>query len=386
MLKIENNRVKYFFRAFSLWAFFLFLCTPFLLLADDKAKEQSGQVTILSQEKNKVGFTILPIVYYSPETKLAFGSGGLFTYRFGLFFKQSRPSTLYFAAVYTLMKQFSFQIKPEIYLKNNSFFLTGNFLAERFPTKFWGIGGNTEESMLESYTPQNYFMEVGVQKKLFHDFPLYLGIKYHLESTRILEKEPGKLLDRDQVLGSDGGILSGPGVIINFDSRDNIFYPSDGYYLQAFGFWNNRIFGSDFNYFSFKLDLRTYISVSDSQILAFQAIFDTSTGDVPFYKLPRIGGDTLLRGYFSGRFRDKDLLAFQSEYRFPIWKKLSGVVFGAMGTLAGRLKDFSWDNLKYAGGFGLRFKIIPSEKANLRIDFAFGPRTSGIYFKAGESF
>lgn len=386
MLELENNRLRYLAAPLATLLLLVFLTGPSRLLADDKAKSQSGQVTIINDEKNKVGLTILPILYYSPETRIAFGAGGLLTYRFGLFFKQSRPSTLYLGAVYTQMKQFSFQAKPEIYIKNNSILFTGNFLAERFPTKFWGVGASTDESMLESYTPQTYFMEIGIQKKLFHNIPFYLGFKYHLENTRILEKEPGKLLDQGLVSGSNGGLLSGPGIIFNYDSRDNIFYPSSGYYFQAYGFWNDRIFGSDFNYISFKIDLRSYISVSDGQVLAFQAVLDTSVGEVPFYKLPRVGGDTLLRGYYSGRFRDRNLLAFQSEYRFPIWKKLSGVVFGAMGNLADRLRDFTWDNLKYAAGFGLRIKIIPQEKANLRVDFAFGPGTTGIYFKAGESF
>lgn len=387
MFQLENNRVRRIASAGSTFLLIILFTLSVHLSADTKAKSQSGQITIVEKdEKDKVGITILPILYYTPETKLAFGAGSLFTYRFGLFFKQARPSTLFLAAVYTQMKQFNLQVKPEIYLKNNSVFLTGSFLAERFPTKFWGIGAEADESLEESYTPQTYFMEIGLQRKLFQKTSLYLGVKYHLESCRIVEKKAGGLLDQGLISGSDGGLLSGLGLIINFDNRDNIFYPVSGYYLQAFGFWNDRMFGSDFNYFSFRLDLRNYLTVADCQVLAFQAILDTSLGEVPFYKLPRIGGDSLLRGYYNGRFRDRNLLAFQAEYRFPIWRKFSGVVFGAMGSLADRFRDFTWDNLKYAAGLGLRFKIIPKENANLRIDFAFGPGSTGIYFKAGESF
>jgi outer membrane protein assembly factor BamA len=387
MFQPENNRVRSLAPAGSSFLLLFLIILSAHLSADSRAKSQSGQITIIEKdEENKLGITILPILYYTPETKLAFGAGSLFTYRFGLFFKHARPSTLYLAAVYTQMKQFSLQVKPEIYLQNNSLFLTGNFLAERFPTKFWGIGADVDESLVESYTPQTYFMEIGFQRKLFQRTSLYLGLKYHLESCRILEKKSGGLLDQGLISGSDGGLLSGLGVIVSFDNRDNIFSPTSGYYLQAFGFWNDRIFGSDFNYFSLRLDLRNYLSVADGQVLAFQGVLGTSLGEVPFYKLPRIGGDSLLRGYYNGRFRDRNLVAFQAEYRFPIWKKFSGVVFGAMGSLADRFRDLNWDNLKYAAGLGLRFKIIPKERANLRIDFAFGPGSTGIYFKAGEAF
>ena len=387
MLRADNKAVKPLARTMS---FFLLLAIIMVqaLKADNKSAQNNLKDITISEkkEKNSLGLTVIPIIYYTPETKMAFGAGSLFTYRFGLFFKNSRPSTLYFGAIYTQMKQYSFQLKPEIYLKNNTLFLTGNFLMERFPTNFWGLGPETTDSQKESFTPQTYFMEVGYQHKIIPERHLYFGLKYHLERTLIKEKELGKLLDRNLVIGSNGGLLSGPGIIINYDSRDNIFFPADGLYLQLFGFWNDRTFGSDFNYLSFKADLRQYISVGQDQVLAWQAVFDTCVGDAPFYKMPKVGGDSLLRGFYSGRFRDRNLAAFQTEYRFPIWKKISGVVFGAMGSLADRFRDISWDNLKYSGGFGLRFKIIPKEKANLRVDFAFGPHTYGIYFKAGEAF
>jgi outer membrane protein assembly factor BamA len=352
-----------------------------------RAQEETGQPAQSEQaEKNKIGLTALPILYYTPETKLAFGAGGLLTFRPGLIWKESRPSTLFFAGVYTQMKQYTLQLKPEIYLSNDSIFLTGNFLAERFPTKFWGIGPDTSEDELETYTPQTYFMELGYQRKYFHHWPLYLGIRYHLEKTMIFDKDPGQILDQGLVTGSQGGWISGPGLIINYDSRDNIFFPSTGQYLQLFGYWNNKIFGSSFNYVNIKLDARQYIGIAPDQVLVLQGIIDTAGGNIPFYKLPKIGGD-LLRGYYGGRFRDRIVMALQTEYRFPLWKRLSGVAFAGMGSLADSFRHISWDNLKYSAGFGLRFKIIPRERVNVRIDFAFGPnRTSGIYVNAGEAF
>lgn len=387
MLRADNKSIKTVAAAvLSFLLFFIFEGQGLGAISKIENNKSQDITIIEKKEKNNLGLTAIPIFFYTPETKIAFGAGSLFTYRFGLLFKKSRPSTLYLGAIYTQMKQFSFQAKPEIYLKNNSVLLTGNFLAEKFPTNFWGIGSDTTESQKESYTPQTYFLEIGYQHKLFSNFPLYFGFKYHLESTKIKEKEPGKSLDRNEVIGSKGGLLSGPGLILNYDSRDNIFSPSDGLYFQLFGFINDRLFASDFNYISFKIDLRQYIPVGSNQVLAWQAIFDTCVGDVPFYKMPRVGGDSMLRGFYSGRFRDRNMAAFQTEFRFPIWKKISGVVFGAMGSLADRFRELSWDNLKYAGGFGLRFKVIPKENANIRIDFAFGPGTYGIYLKAGEAF
>lgn len=388
LLSTENKRIKKTIRAST-----VFLCLFLIVLTSSLFPQQTivkkdGQQIVISEESepDRMGLTLLPIIYYTPETRIAFGLGSLITYRFGLVFKKARPSTMFIGAIYTQLKQFTFQIKPEIYLNDNSLFLAGNFMAERFPTKLWGIGPNTADEMEEVYTPQRFLMEVGLQQRLGRYLPLYLGLKYRLESTKIVETEPGKLLDQDLVLGSRGGLLSGPGLAASYDNRDNIFYPNSGLYLQANLNWNNHFFGSDYDFLSLQFDLRNYHRVGDDQVLAVQALAETNTGDVPFYRLARLGGDSLLRGFYNGRFRDMNLVAFQAEYRFPVWKRLGAVVFGAMGSLANRFQDISFDNLKYAAGFGLRFKIIPKENANLRVDLAFGPGTYGIYFKAGESF
>lgn len=385
---IENKGIKKTARVRALFLCLLLIVLTSALFSQQTVTKKDGQQIVISEESepDRMGLTLLPIVYYTPETRLAFGLGSLITYRFGLVFKKARPSTMFIGAIYTQLKQFTLQIKPEIYLNDNSLFLAGNFMAERFPTKLWGIGPNTADEMEEVYTPQRFLMEVGLQQRLGRDLPLYLGFKYRLESTKIVEIEPGKLLDQDLVQGSRGGLLSGPGLAASYDNRDNIFYPNSGLYLQANLNWNDHFFGSDYDFLSLQFDLRNYHRVGDDQVLAVQALAETNTGDVPFYRLARLGGDSLLRGFYNGRFRDMNLVAFQVEYRFPVWKRLGAVVFGAMGSLANRFRDISFDNLKYSAGFGLRFKIIPKENANLRVDLAFGPGTYGIYFKAGESF
>lgn len=387
-LLVENKGLKWLFKAGVVSVCFSLILLTSVVFPQQTVVKKDGQQIVISEESepDRMGLTLLPIVYYTPETRLAFGLGSLITYRFGLVFKRARPSTMFIGAIYTQLKQFTLQIKPEIYLNDNSLFLAGNFMAERFPTKLWGIGPNTSDEQEEVYTPQRFLMEVGLQQRLGRNLPLYLGLKYRLESTRIVEIEPGKLLDQGLVPGSRGGLMSGPGLAASYDNRDNIFYPNSGLYLQANLNWNNHFFGSDYDFLSFQFDLRNYQRVGDDQVLAVQALAETSTGDVPFYRLPRLGGDSLLRGFYNGRFRDMNLVAVQAEYRFPVWKRLGAVVFGAMGSLANRFREISFDNLKYAAGFGLRFKIIPKENANLRVDLAFGPGTYGIYFKAGESF
>ena len=83
---------------------------------------------------------ILPIAFYSPETKLAGGLGGLLTFRRQGAGAAERPSSFYFYAIYTQMKQFSMSWEPEFYFRKESWLAKGRLVVERYPDKFWGTG------------------------------------------------------------------------------------------------------------------------------------------------------------------------------------------------------------------------------------------------------
>ena len=76
-----------------------------------------------------------------------------------------------------------------------------------------------------------------------------------------------------------------------------------------------------------------------------------------------MGGESLMRGYYLGRYRDRHLLATQIEYRilpFTFSKRWGASVFLAMGQVFG--ENISEDNSKN----GFQFKnILPTGGAGL---------------------
>lgn len=73
--------------------------------------------------------------------------------------------------------------------------------------------------------------------------------------------------------------------------------------------------------------------------------------------------------------------------RFPIHKRISGVLFGSVGDVSDNLSGFSPLNFKYAYGTGLRFAVNKTERLNIRVDYGFGAKgNSGLYFQLGEAF
>ena len=76
----------------------------------------------------------------------------------------------------------------------------------------------------------------------------------------------------------------------------------------------------------------------------------------------------------------------QAEYRFPIFGRLGGAAFLGTGKVAHTLKAFDLSGLHTAAGTGLRFAIVPSERINIRLDFAYAATGIGYYLDLGEAF
>ena len=61
-------------------------------------------------------------------------------------------------------------------------------------------------------------------------------------------------------------------------------------------------------------------------------------------------------------------------------------IFGGLGEVWPSIDELSLNNLKWAGGGGLRFDLNPGDPTNIRLDFAVGKNTSGLYLTLGEAF
>ncbi|MEM9987493.1 MAG: hypothetical protein AAF804_20565, partial [Bacteroidota bacterium] len=126
------------------------------------------------------------------------------------------------------------------------------------------------------------------------------------------------------------------------------------------------------------------------QVLAAQVYGNFMRGDsIPFNLLSLLGNESLLRGYYTGRFRDRQYLATQIEYRFlpfPFSKRIGGSAFFGMGTVAPTLGDLRLNQLKPAGGLGIRVLLFPEKDIFVRLEVAMTPEGPNFYFFTGEAF
>jgi outer membrane protein assembly factor BamA len=349
--------------------------------------------------EERISFTWFPLLNFSPETQLLFAViGGWNVYPAGRD-TSDRPNQVLGGVYGTLRAQFGFQLFPDFYFNDERIRLYFQFDASRFPDSFFGIGNALPETNREPFTTLRFAL---IGTLLFNlegksiRTGWNIGPRFDFDYQRIIEyKENGLLATDAAVIGSAGGFLSGVGIALNYDSRDKAIAPAYGEFIEARVTPYTRLTGSDFTMTRFVLDARKFFPLPGEpgkHVLATHFYSDYSLGDVPFFRMGLLGttvnGASILRGYFGGRYRDKLAAMVQAEYRFPIWWRFGGVLYGGVGDVASSLGSFKMDNLKASLGAGIRFALLPEERINLRFDVAYGFATGlpQFYISFAEAF
>jgi len=337
-----------------------------------------------SEKKGKT--FVFPIITRSLETGWNFGAVTAKIFPINKLDTISRSSNIEVVGMYSTRKQILFALNGTQYFNQEQYILEEQLSTSYFPDKFWGLGNNTKDNQEESYSFRQAYLYLHLKRKLAPHF--FAGIVYEAQKVWDINYLQGGLLDQAAIPGINGYFISGLGTSLSYDSRNNAFAPDKGLYMQFF--WNHfdRTWGSDFNYNNWVADCRTYLKLGDKSTLALQYLsFSTNGAEIPLRSLAAFGGAAKMRGYYEGRFRDKQQMFFQGEYRFPVYKFLQAVVFGGLGSVASKWKEYAIDNIKYSAGGGLRFVLSKQEKLSLRLDYGIGQGTNrGFYVQLGEAF
>ena len=345
------------------------------------AQEVSDSSNVL-----KIEYAYYPMTFYTPETQFAIGAGGMIYSRLG-FEKDLQPSNIQLSAYLTTNKQYSFSVMPTLYFGGTAKIISeSKFIYNKEISKFYGVGNNTAEIENQEYEMGlfRFYTELGYETRLIKK--LHVGFIYEYTINEMVDKRENIELKNNEAIGSNGGNTSGFGLLLIVDHRDNIFYPTKNGFFKARMIFMGKDWGSDYAYSRMVIDLRRYFDFGNSHIFAGQAYMESTSGNVPFFKLPALGGQNKMRGYFLGRYRDRAYLTWQIEYRKMFWWRLGAVAFWGMGDVANRVNNFKLSEFKYSYGFGLRYAFDEKENLNIRMDIGFGKNTSGVYFSFEEAF
>ena len=197
--------------------------------------------------------------------------------------------------------------------------IRGKVKYSNFPDLFFGIGNDNQPDDSENFTNQYVKADFGINydinKKVFAG--LHIDAAYNWLSDI---RDGGKMTYTD-LTGINGGRNIGIGPELLYDTRDNVLYPKNGYFINTSWVQYGKAFGSEYSYHSFIVDVRKYMTLfGDKNVLAMQIKGKfQGGGDIPFYKLAQLGGDDRLRGieHFN-LYTDNNASWFQLEGRRPL--------------------------------------------------------------------
>ena len=364
----------------------VFIFFPLLgFCQDGKGTIDSILVRRDSIREKKISFNGYPYAFYTPETQAAIGAGGII-----LFYTQDkkdelRPSKIGFGAFYTTNKQYKFSVNPSIYFNSNNLVIQMPTSFSYTLDKFWGIGNETVETGTEGYFREDFNIQLEVQAPPLLFFSDRSGLILDYKHTSIVDVQDNQFLIDETVNGYKGGNIFGVGVNLVWDRRDNLFYPTSGHYqyIKFIAYPEP----SDYVFSTFELDVRYYKSLFKKSVLATELYIQNVSGNAPFYELPALGGHQRMRGYFQGRYRDKNYVSLQTEFRQYFTKRLGFVAFVGIGDVSEEITDLNLNELKHSYGGGLRYLFNKKEHVNLRMDIGIGADgNTGIYFGIEEAF
>ena len=335
----------------------------------------------------KPSFRIYPTLAYSPETSFEFGFSSLLLFQ-AKNDTLNRLSEIQAFTFITVEAQYGIWLDNAIYGDKDKWFFLGRTRFQRFPLLYYGIGPETpgtEPALIDA----NYLLlRQRVLRKIIPNFFIGPEVDYQqLYNTSFNQPDGHDVYEPPLV--TEGTRILCLGAAVVFDNRHNVLNVRKGFFGEVSFLKNTKRLASDYNFYGVNLDVRSFHRVGERNVLAMQLYGNFLSGDVPFNQLALMGGEMIMRGFYSGRYRDKNMLAFQTEHRwlpFKFSKRIGGTVFAAAAVVAPKVNEFSWKHIRPSGGVGLRYLLFPKKDIFLRLDVGFTKEGPGFYLFTGEAF
>ncbi|MDH5587647.1 MAG: BamA/TamA family outer membrane protein [Nitrospirota bacterium] len=294
--------------------------------------------------------------------------------------------------------------------EERSFVRVGGGYRKTLTSRFFGIGPSTKERHETSYTDQIAFLDLGLSQSLdgaFEDVVVELDVRgEHHWLSRGRVGNAGQTETDFPVLFAEADPygLGWIGGEIRWDTRDSQRNPYRGTVLGARvdaallqSDWNR---GAVYGLFADQLipvpGLFHNGGGEDEEhpptdTIALHLESQLSSGDLPFFARPTLGGSRILRGYIAGRWRDDAAWAAATEYRvwvfprgFQVWRhirieRLGLAAFYEVGGVAENGLEFFQEQVRHSYGISGRFTL--ERHAIFRADFGFSE--DGVNIAAG---
>jgi hypothetical protein len=307
----------------------------------------------------------------------------------------AKISSISTSFTYSQYNQIIIPLTANIWSKGGKY----NFISDNryisYPSEIYGLGGKTDPNKAHTINFSGFKFHQTISKEIGRNLYAGIGLYYdqfwNIKVTDPLTRRINTIIERE--LG-ESELAVGPILKFLYDSRTNQINPDKGNFLNIVYRDNLESIGSHNNWQSILIDARKFIPFpgNSKNVLALWSYnWLTIKGSPLYLLLPSTGWDDQYntgRGYIQSRFRGKQMVYFESEYRYQISRNglIGGVAFFNIQNFSGDLSQ-TYNNLLPGYGVGMRIKLNKHSNTNLCLDYGFGNKGSGgFYVNLGEVF
>ena len=344
----------------------------------DSYSQQTG--VALGGRNTQSPFNIKGSLGFSYNSTMQFGVGGTVA---GYYYTQPRSPYISPSNV-TLFADISFSGYYIFGVRGNNFFdgdrLRFDYLAYRqyMPINFWGIG-------YDNGTWRNWQLMYRTTSYVGADFLARIGFRAYLGPSVSFASVGARLDDTSWLDGqrTSYNMLS-IGALATYDSHNLPAPRQKGVFLKLHPRYYPAMGGAGMSFMKVDLIADFYHGLWKGATLAYDLHADLSWGDVPWTAMPVIGSIYRMRGYYMGRYRDRNLVEAQVELRQKIWRRLGAVAWVGCGNVFPSPDEFNPSHTLPNWGVGYRWEVFPGSR--VRLDFGMGKNAWGFIIGLNEAF
>lgn len=325
-------------------------------------------------------FSFIGGPYYSSDSKLGLGLMAAGIYRHDKNDTDIQPSnvTIYFDITSRLCAQLG--VRGIHIFPRDSRRLTYDVNFANINTKFWGIG--YDNAINDDNESKYKYLNSHAQA----EFVWRITGKFYGGPMMTFDYINGRDFKKPQLWDGqpDRTFSAGVGFTLQYDTRDNSTYTTDGLYLRLNQQFDPRFLANKHAFSQTTITASSFRRIWKGGILATRLHSHLTYGNTPWGLLPILGGSYTMRGYYEGRYRDKCEIDACIELRQHIWRRNGAVAWVGAGTVFSDFKTLKWRMVLPNYGIGYRWEF--KKFMNVRLDLGFGRHQTGFIFSINEAF
>ena len=250
-----------------------------------------------------------------------------------------------------------------------------------FPCYYWGMGydmGNNNDNKSEM---KDWQAQMKASWLFAAANNLFIG------PTVAFDYIHGSQIERPELLNGQRATTYniGAGFTLLYDTRDNLTAPKRGVYLSLQQLFRPRFMCNKYAFSTTNLQTSGYIPLWKGATLAADFRTLLNFGNPSWAMMALLGDSYSMRGYYEGRYRDKNKIETQIELRQHIWRRNGIVLWAGAGTVFPKFSEMRMSHVLPNYGLGYRWEF--KKNVNVRLDYGFGEAgQSSFIFNINEAF